>query len=77
MRTAGDASARAGAAPVPMVGGVTGRARRRAIIRALMSSLPTVACPPAVPIAVSGEVLEEDVLALFAANGIESVDIVD
>ena len=48
-----------------------------AAARGRILASPTVACPPAVPIAVSGEVLEEDVLALFAANGIESVDIVD
>ena len=36
---------------------------------------PTVACPPAVPIAVSGEVLAQDALALFAACGISAVDV--
>lgn len=37
---------------------------------------PTVACPPAIPIAVSGEVITREALALFAHYGIESVDVV-
>ena len=36
---------------------------------------PTVACPPAIPIAVSGERLGEEALALFAHYGVESVDV--
>ena len=36
---------------------------------------PTVSCPPAVPIAVSGEVLDMQSLALFAACGITAVDV--
>lgn len=68
MRTAGDASARAGAAPVPMVGGVTGRARRRAIIRALMSSLPTVACPPANPLRI--DLVDASLEAVLAEPGL-------
>ncbi|MED9822215.1 MAG: hypothetical protein U0J65_09360 [Christensenellales bacterium] len=37
---------------------------------------PTVACPPAIPIAVSGEVITRDALTLFAHYGLESVDVV-
>lgn len=37
---------------------------------------PTVACPPAVPVLVSGEVIDEAALAAFAANGIRRVDVV-
>jgi arginine/lysine/ornithine decarboxylase len=37
---------------------------------------PTVACPPAIPIAVSGEEITEEALALFAHYGVESVDVV-
>ena len=36
---------------------------------------PTVSCPPAIPIAVSGERLGEEALALFAHYGVESVDV--
>ena len=36
---------------------------------------PTVACPPAIPIAVSGEVITREALALFAHYGIEHVDV--
>jgi arginine/lysine/ornithine decarboxylase len=36
----------------------------------------TVSCPPAVPIAVSGEVISEDCVELFKAYGIEFVDVI-
>ena len=36
---------------------------------------PTVACPPAIPIAVSGERIGEDALALFAHYGVTTVDV--
>ncbi len=36
---------------------------------------PTVACPPAIPIAVSGERIEEAAMELFAHYGIETVDV--
>ena len=36
---------------------------------------PTVACPPAIPIAVSGEVIGPEALALFRYYGVETVDI--
>ena len=36
---------------------------------------PTVSCPPAIPIAVSGERLGEEALALFARYGVETVDV--
>lgn len=37
---------------------------------------PTVACPPAIPIAVSGEVITKGAAALFERYGIETVDVV-
>ena len=37
--------------------------------------LPTVGCPPAVPIAVSGERITPEALALFQRYGIEQVDV--
>ena len=36
---------------------------------------PTVACPPAIPIAISGEVITPEALALFAHYGIKEVDV--
>ena len=36
---------------------------------------PTVACPPAIPIAVSGERIGEEALALFRHYGVETVDV--
>ena len=36
---------------------------------------PTVSCPPAVPIAVSGERIGQPALALFRHYGVESVDV--
>ena len=36
---------------------------------------PTVACPPAIPIAVSGEVIGPEALALFRHYGMETVDV--
>ena len=38
-------------------------------------SLPTVGCPPAIPIAVSGERITPEALALFAYYGIEQVEV--
>ena len=37
---------------------------------------PTVACPPAIPIAVSGEEITEEALMLFKHYGVELVDVV-
>lgn len=37
---------------------------------------PTVSCPPAIPIVVSGEVISEEALQLFVHYGIETVDVV-
>ena len=37
--------------------------------------LPTVGCPPAIPIAVSGERITSEALALFAYYGIEQVEV--
>lgn len=37
---------------------------------------PTVACPPAIPIAVSGEVITQEALALFAHYGIDTLDVI-
>lgn len=36
---------------------------------------PTVACPPAIPIAVSGEVIGPEALALFRYYGVKTVDV--
>ena len=36
---------------------------------------PTVSCPPAVPVLVSGEVVQEDALALFRRYGIRTVSV--
>lgn len=37
---------------------------------------PTVACPPAIPIAVSGEGISQEALALLAHYGIDEVDVI-
>ena len=37
---------------------------------------PTVACPPAIPIAVSGEKIGPEAAALFRRYGVESVEVV-
>ena len=37
---------------------------------------PTVACPPAIPIAVSGERIGPEAAALFRQYGVETVDVV-
>ena len=37
--------------------------------------LPTVGCPPAIPIAVSGERITQEAVALFAYYGIQQVDV--
>ena len=37
---------------------------------------PTVSCPPAIPIAVSGEIIDEEALALLRAFGITHVNVV-
>lgn len=37
---------------------------------------PTVACPPAIPIVVSGEVIDENAIVLFAHYGIDTVSVV-
>ena len=37
---------------------------------------PTVSCPPAIPIAVSGERIGSQALALFRYCGVERVDVV-
>ena len=36
---------------------------------------PTVSCPPAIPIAVSGEVISEDAMALFHHYSVETLDV--
>lgn len=38
--------------------------------------VPTVSCPPAIPIAVPGELIDADVIKLFEYYGIENVDVV-
>ena len=37
---------------------------------------PTVSCPPAIPIAVSGEVITEDAVSIFKKYGISTVEVV-
>jgi arginine/lysine/ornithine decarboxylase len=37
---------------------------------------PTVACPPAIPIAVSGEVISAEMAALFNKYGVENVEVI-
>jgi len=37
---------------------------------------PTVSCPPAIPVAVSGEEITQEALSLFAHYGISSIDVV-
>ena len=37
---------------------------------------PTVACPPAIPIAVSGEVITAEAVALFEKYGVQEVEVV-
>lgn len=37
---------------------------------------PTVSCPPAIPIAVSGEIIDENTLRLFEYYGIEKIEVV-
>lgn len=39
-------------------------------------AMPAVSCPPAIPIAVSGERIEENAMLLFQQYGIETVDVV-
>lgn len=38
--------------------------------------VPTVSCPPAIPIAVPGEVIDESILELFEYYGIQKIDVV-
>ena len=38
-------------------------------------AFPTVSCPPAVPITASGEYITKEAIALFAAYGIEEIDV--
>ncbi len=40
-------------------------------------AIPAVSCPPAIPIAISGEEITVDMIAQFLAYGIEEVDVVD
>ena len=37
---------------------------------------PTVSCPPAVPVAVSGEEIDRDCIAALAYYGIKRIDVV-
>ena len=40
------------------------------------SSSPTVSCPPAVPIAVSGEIITEEAVLLFEKHKIYEIEVV-
>ena len=48
--------------------------REQALGRVLAA--PTVSCPPAVPILVCGERIDEQALALFAYYGLDRLDVV-
>ena len=37
---------------------------------------PTVSCPPAVPIVVSGEVIREEHIPIFEKYGVEKIEVV-
>jgi len=37
---------------------------------------PAVSCPPAIPIAISGERITEEMIRLFFLYGIEEIDVV-
>ena len=37
---------------------------------------PTVSCPPAIPVVVSGEVIDEEAVAILDYYGIQTIDIV-
>ena len=37
---------------------------------------PSVSCPPAIPIVESGEYITEDMIPLFVAYGIDTIDVV-
>ena len=41
-----------------------------------VAAAPTVSCPPAVPIAVSGEVIDEDVITLCKKYGINNIEVI-
>jgi arginine/lysine/ornithine decarboxylase len=41
-----------------------------------ISASPTVSCPPAIPIAVSGEEITEEAVNLFKKYGIREVEVV-
>ena len=72
--------------------GLTGEPRRACSIRqAVLSAAetlpvcealgrtlasPTVSCPPAVPVLVSGEVIDGEAIRAFLANGIDTVDVI-
>lgn len=56
-----------------LLGDSTRVAVRDAIGR--ICAAPTVSCPPAVPIVASGEIVQESALPLFAAYGIEEIDV--
>ena len=42
-----------------------------------ITASPTVSCPPAIPIAVSGEVITEERIRMFSYYGIDTVDVID
>ena len=73
-------------APLPVAIGEKACSIREAIFRShktiptskglgCICASPTVACPPAIPIAVSGEVIGEKAMALFHHYGVETLDV--
>ena len=65
--------------PAPHIDATVGHARRRQELVAAgqalgrVCALPTVACPPAIPIAVSGEAIGPAAVELFRLYGVEQV----
>ena len=39
-------------------------------------ALPTVSCPPAVPVAVSGEIIDKTCISAFSYYGLTKIDVV-
>ena len=63
------------ACPIPQGGSAPRETVDAAHSLGRVCGLPTVGCPPAIPIAVSGERITPEALALFAYYGIEQVEV--
>lgn len=73
--------------PLPLVAGRQAMSIREAFFSAhealpvkkalgRICAAPTVSCPPAIPIAISGEIITREALTLFEKYGIDAVDVV-